>query len=187
MRPRWEWTSTGVEVVGFGMQMLARAITLAGVLNLWRVGTSEAKVVERVGALKFLERSLVAVVALEVVELLMRGFEVEGVCKDPHVVERREQGHGTQSVGECELVALLYDYVFGGLSIALLVWLVRVLHTTRRAEEGILAPFAEELTTGVGDGGDIENPVASGEVELELGGDVDGDGSSGDDDGDESS
>ena len=165
LRPSWEWNSTAVTVIAFLLQDVARALVFAAsfaansaVRQFTRPETTASVNAEfvksRVG---LLFRILCSLIFLELLELTVKSFEVHMVCTAPYVKQARMRRHPNMTAAElhkaeerCETISDIYDYVFEFLTIALLIYLVWIVHSFRRS----IVPANENMVTDNESGGD---------------------------------
>ena len=150
-RPLWEWNSSAVTILSFVLQDIARVIVLVAAARvIWGVqkytvpSSSECANVYLVKIrIQFLFRTLLSLIGLEVLEMTVKFFEVESICDAPAVTERRQMRHPNMTAAglveaqnRCMLISDLYDYGLELITVALLVYLVKVVHSYGRSVNG---------------------------------------------------
>ena len=128
MRPQWEWTSTAVTVIAFISQDVARLLMLPILVMVWikaRRDRLPASSTEWWVRLFF--RGLVLLILLEMIELVLKFFEVHAVCNAPEVAVFRAKRHPNMTAEDlaraakhCEVFSDVYDFLLQLLIIALL-------------------------------------------------------------------
>ena len=128
VRPQWEWTSSAVTVVAFVLQDVCRLVLLLACVPAWRALSLEHGL-EGVPVLRRLLCGLVLLLVLEMVEMVLKFWEVHAVCDAPEVWRVRELRNGTaMSETMCEVFSDLYDFLWG---VATLVFLALVAYLLR--------------------------------------------------------
>ena len=168
-----QWNSSNLTFIAFFLQNFVRFILLILCAQAWRALRAGK---DGVAELRSFLRFLLFLTLLEVMELSIKAIEVHNVCDAPQVWARRIASNNSGlSEPLCELIADVYDYLWGGIVLLILLSVIRITHAHIIAHGGSTwddhvrqtsAAAAAGPATGAATGAAVSTVPAAGEVEA---------------------
>lgn len=127
-RPKWEWDMSSATIASFALANMSRAVSFSASVVIIIVtcrskhGTFTLCQWRDFQFMKGYFRVLCCLIILDIVEIVLKFFDVEAICNAPEVQESRNTSEGGMDADGCIIFSNVYDFCIELVVLALLCY-----------------------------------------------------------------